>query len=290
MVQSIIIYGLLNGGVFCLLAVGFSVIFGVARIFNMAHTAFYMIAAYIIYFLAQSIGLNIALSVGLAAIATTLLGLLFYVVFIDRIREHETAVMMVTVALALAIQEVFYLKFGGIYRGVPSFVSGSIEIAGVSVLWQQVLTLGIVALCLVGIWIFFGKTKVGTAIRASSQDREMASLLGIDVSRICLIAMGVSVFLAAISGAVVAPLVSVEPAMWMAPLVTILAIVVLGGLGTIWGTVAGAFILAFVQSAVVFLVPSGSFLKEAVALVVMVLVLLVKPEGLFGTVFEEERL
>lgn len=290
MVQSIIIYGLLNGGVFCLLAVGFSVIFGVARIFNMAHTAFYMIAAYIIYILVQPIGLNIALSVGLAAIATTLLGLLFYVVFIDRIREHETAVMMVTVALALAIQEVFYLKFGGIYRGVPSFVSGSIEIAGVSVLWQQVLTLGIVALCLVGIWIFFGKTKVGTAIRASSQDREMASLLGIDVSRICLIAMGVSVFLAAISGAVVAPLVSVEPAMWMAPLVTILAIVVLGGLGTIWGTVAGAFILAFVQSAVVFLVPSGSFLKEAVALVVMVLVLLVKPEGLFGTVFEEERL
>ncbi|MDO9333045.1 MAG: hypothetical protein Q7T57_00775, partial [Dehalococcoidales bacterium] len=116
------------------------------------------------------------------------------------------------------------------------------------------------------------------------------NLMGINVSRILLITMTIASALAAIAGVVVAPTLVLEPYMWTHPLVMIMAIVVLGGLGSVKGSLIGAFIIGFVETAVVFLLPSGSFLKGAIALIVMVVILLVRPEGLFGVVFEEERL
>ena len=95
--------------------------------------------------------------------------------------------------------------------------------------------------------------------------------------------------LAAIAGVVVAPLFVVDPLMWLDPLITVLAIVVLGGLGSLKGSVIGALIIGYVETSTVFLLPAGSFLKSAVALSIMVLVLVVRPEGLFGIAFEEER-
>ena len=101
--------------------------------------------------------------------------------------------------------------------------------------------------------------------------------------------VAISVALAAVAGVVVAPVYVVDPFMWLAPLVTMLAIVVLGGLGSLKGSLIGAFIIGYVEAITVFAVPSGSYLKGAVALSIMVLVLLIRPEGLFGVVFEEER-
>jgi branched-chain amino acid transport system permease protein len=104
-----------------------------------------------------------------------------------------------------------------------------------------------------------------------------------------MLTVGISVALAAIAGVVVAPVFVVDPLMWLSPLVTMLAIVVLGGLGSIKGSLIGAFIIGYVEAITVFVVPSGAFLKGAVALSIMVIVLLIRPEGLFGVVFEEER-
>jgi len=114
--------------------------------------------------------------------------------------------------------------------------------------------------------------------------------MGIDVSRILLLTMGIAVALSAVAGIVVAPTLVLEPRMWMHPLVMVMAIVVLGGLGSVKGSFVGAFILGFVEVLVVFLIPAGAFLKGAIALLVMVVILLVRPEGLFGVAFEEERL
>jgi len=106
---------------------------------------------------------------------------------------------------------------------------------------------------------------------------------------VAMITMGVSVGLAALSGAVVVPLAIVNPFMWMHPLIMMMAVVVLGGLGSIKGSFLGAYILGFAESLVVFLIPMGSYLKGSVALSIMILVLLIRPEGLFGVTFEEER-
>lgn len=290
MVEAILIVGAVNTGAIALLAIGFSLIFGAARIINLAHTAFYMVTAYLIFTFIYQVGWNPLLAVVLSILCTTIIGLGVYYFLIDRIREHENTVLMITVAIAIAFQQILCVIFRATYRGIPSFISGYSELFGVRILNQYLLTFFIAAIVLLAVWAFLSRTKMGINIRATSQDREIASLMGINVGRVCLITMGVSVALAAVAGAIMAPLYSVEPGMWMDPLITIIAAVVLGGLGSLKGSLAGAAILAYSQTIVATVFPEGSFLKTAVALAIMVIVLMTRPEGLFGVVFEEERL
>jgi len=287
---KIIVNGLVSGGVYAVLAVGFSLVFGVARILNMAHTAFYMIAAFFIFVCTVMSGFPLLLSVALAIFLVSVVGILCHKLFFDRIKEHTIPVMLVSVGLAILFQELLVMGFGGTYRAIPPLVAGFVEIAGVRVPWQHLLALGTSIVILIGLWLLLSKSRLGKAIRAVANDREIANVMGIDVGWVCTITVGISAGLAAIAGAIVAPIVMVHPLMWMQPLVITLAAVVLGGLGSIRGSVIGAFILGFAETATVFLMPMGSFLKGAVALGIMIVVLLIRPDGLFGVIFEEERL
>ena len=289
MILDITISGLINGSVYALLAIGFSLIFGVARIVNIAHTAFYMLAAYFIYFGTHRLGLNPALCMLVAIVLVTLIGLISYRLFIDPIREHEAAVLIATIALALVFQEIMLIIFKGDFLGVPSLVEGYLVIFGVKVAYQQLLTFGVALLVLAAVWALLLKTRLGLAIRSTADDREVANLMGMNESKVAMMTMGVSVGLAAFSGAVIAPLTIVNPFMWMHPLIMMMAVVVLGGLGSLKGSFIGAYVLGFAESLVVFLIPMGAYLKDSVALSIMILVLLIRPEGLFGIAFEEER-
>ncbi len=288
MFQDILVTGLVSGGVYALLAIGFSLIFGVARIVNIAHTAFYMLAAYAFYALLVKLGVHFVLGAVLAVAGVTALSLVCYKLIIEPLREHESAVLIATIALALIMQELMLFGFGGHYLGIPSTLDGSLKVAGVSVAYQRLLVMGVAALMLVATWYVLYRTRFGLAIRATANDIEVASLMGMNVHRIALATIAFSVLLAAIAGVVVAPVYVVDPFMWLGPLVTMLAIVVLGGLGSIKGSFIGAFIIGFVEAITVFALPAGSFLKGAVALSIMVLVLLLRPEGLYGVAFEEE--
>jgi branched-chain amino acid transport system permease protein len=289
MILDIFVSGLINGSVYALLAIGFSLIFGVARIVNIAHTAFYMLAAYFIYLLTSRLGIHPLWAMPAAIIIVTLLGLSTYKLFIDPIREHEAAVLIATIALAMAFQEVMLLLFSGDYLSVASLIPGFMRVMGVKVAYQQMLTFFSALLVLLAVWALLKKTRLGLAIRATANDKEVANLMGMNESRVAMITMGVSVALAAFTGAVVVPLTVLNPHMWMHPLIMMMAVVVLGGLGSIKGSFFGAYILAFAESMVVFLIPMGAYLKGSVALSIMILVLLIRPEGLFGVAFEEER-
>jgi branched-chain amino acid transport system permease protein len=289
MAQDIIINGLINGSIYALLAIGFSLIFGVARIVNIAHTAFYMLAAYLIYVGLHHLGIPAIVSILLSILGVTFLGLVCYKLFINPIREHEAAVLIATIALAMVIQEVLLISFGGHYLGVPPLLTGYATILGVKVTLQHLLALGVVLMVLVGVWMLLKYTRLGLAIRSTAQDREIANLMGMNVARVAMMTMAVSVMLAAIGGAIVVPLFVLDPHMWMHPLIMVLAVVVLGGLGSIKGSFVGAYILGFAEALVVFLIPMGAFLKGSVALSIMIVVLLFRPEGLFGIAFEEER-
>jgi branched-chain amino acid transport system permease protein len=289
MILDIITSGLINGSVYALLAIGFSLIFGAARIVNLAHTAFYMVASYCIYYTTHKMGIHPVIAMVVAIILVTFIGLVFYRFFIDPIREHEAAVLIATIAMAMAMQEVILLIFTGDFLSVPALVKGYLKIIGVKIAYQQLLTIGVALLVLVGVWAVLMKTRLGLAIRATAQDREVANLMGMNESQVAMVTMGVSVGLAAFAGAVVVPLTVVNPHMWMHPLIFMLAVVVLGGLGSLKGSFIGAYILGFAESLVVFLLPMGAFLKGSVALSIMILVLLIRPEGLFGVAFEEER-
>jgi branched-chain amino acid transport system permease protein len=290
MVEAILINGLVTGGVYAILAVGFSLVFGAAKIMNMAHTAFYMIAAFFILIATTMLNLSLLLAIVLSIALTGIVGIIYYKLCLDRIKEHVVAVMIISTAVAVLFQEVLLIRFGGHFRGIDPFIRGFVEIAGIRATYQQMIAIVASLVALGAIWLLLSRTRVGNAIRAVAEDREIANVMGIDVSRICVITIGISTVLAAVAGAVVAPIFMVHPLMWMHPLTIILAAVVLGGLGSIKGSILGAFILGFAETAVVFLVPAGAFLRGAVGLGAMVVILLLRPEGLFGIVFEEERL
>ena len=289
MLQDIFITGLVNGGVYALLAIGFSLIFGVARIVNIAHTAFYMLAAYAFYTLLVRFGMGFALAGVISVAAVVGVSVLCYKLVIEPVREHEAAVLIATIALALIFQELMLLAYGGHFLGIPSTLEGVATFMGVSIPYQRLLILVVAAVMLGGTWFTLYRTRLGLAIRATANDLEVANLMGMNVHRVAMATVAISVALAAIAGVVVAPVFVVDPFMWLSPLVTMLAIVVLGGLGSLKGSLIGAFVIGYVEAITVFTLPAGAFLKGAVALTIMVAVLLVRPEGLFGVAFEEER-
>ena len=289
MLQDILVTGLVNGGVYALLAIGFSLIFGVARIVNIAHTAFYMLAAYCFYTLLVKGGLGFVPAGAIAVVAVTAFSVLCYRLVIEPVREHESAVLIATIALALIFQELMLFSFGGNYLGIPSTIEGGIRLLGVSIPYQRLLILGVAALMLAAVWFLLYRTRLGLAVRATANDLEVATLMGMNVNRVAMATVAISVALASVAGVVVAPVFVVDPFMWLSPLVTMLAIVVLGGLGSLKGSLIGALIIGYVEAITVFAVPAGAYLKGAVALFIMVIVLLARPEGLFGVAFEEER-
>ena len=289
MLQDILVTGLVNGGVYALLAIGFSLIFGVARIVNIAHTAFYMLAAYCFYTLLTRFGFGFAVAGVGSVLGVMLISLICYRLVIEPVREHEAAVLIATIALGLIFQELMLVSYGGHFLGVPSTIDGVVRVLGVSIPYQRLLILVVAAIMLLATWMFLYHTRTGLAIRATANDLEVANLMGMNVHRVAMVTVGFSVGLAAIAGVVATPVTSVHPHMWLDPLVTMLAIVVLGGLGSLKGSVIGALIIAYVEAITVFTLPEGAHLKGVAALGIMVAVLLARPEGLFGVAFEEER-
>jgi branched-chain amino acid transport system permease protein len=289
LLQDILVTGLVNGGVYALLAIGFSLIFGVARIVNIAHTAFYMLAAYCFYTLLTKTGLGFVLSGLIAVSAVTVFSVICYRLVIEPVREHEAAVLIATIALALIFQELMLYTFGGHFLGIPSTLEGGMRFLGVSIPYQRLLILVVAGVMLAAVWFILYRTRLGLAIRATANDLEVANLMGMNVNRVAMATVAISVALASVAGVVVAPVFVVDPFMWLGPLVTMLAIVVLGGLGSLKGSLIGALIIGYVEAITVFAVPAGAYLKGAVALMIMVAVLLARPEGLFGVAFEEER-
>jgi len=281
---------LVTGGVYALLATGFSLIFGNARVINLAHTGFFMLAAYLLWYFMRQLGLDTVWAIVITVPAVTLVGILAFRFLINPIREHLAAVLLMTVALAMAFEELMTNLFTSHYHLLPNLIPGYTEIFGVRVINQYLLTLGIVVVVIVIVWLILAKTKLGIALRATAQDAEIANLMGISVPRTLMITMGIATALAAVAAVVVAPLWTIYPGMWTQPLVMVMVVVVLGGLGSVKGSIIGAFIIAFVEQSVITLMPSYTYLSTVFAILAMVIVLIVRPGGLFGVLFEEERL
>ncbi len=288
--MQVLISGIMIGSVYAVLALGFSLIWGAARIINLAYTSFYMLAAYFFYVGISLLGLNIFIAVPLSIVIATLIGVSTYKFCLERIRAHDVVVILISIALAFFFEECILSIFGHQFHRVPPFISGYRELFGVRVLNQYFVAFGFSVTLILGLWIFLSRSRIGIAIRATSQDKEIVNLMGISEKRVSIIAMIIGTGFVTISSVVVAPIYVVEPSMWMHPIIMILAIVVLGGLGSLKGSFIAAYILAFSEVAVVNWLPMGAFIKSAVALLVMIIVLAIRPEGLFGVVFEEERL
>jgi branched-chain amino acid transport system permease protein len=278
---EILVYGAVQSGVYAMLALGFSLIFGVAGVVNLAHTAFYMAGAYLIYTCVSLLGMGLPAALVCSVIVVGLFGLAVQRFAIRPLIESEYSVMMITVAIAFLVQEAVTVIFGPADRNVKGFIDQKLEVFGVvDIDSQRMLTLGVATVLIVALWFFINKTKQGKAVIAVAQDREGALFVGIDPWKIYLRVMFISAVLAGIAGAFIAPTLGARPHMWEHPLVKCFAIVILGGLGSIEGTILAAIILGFCEVVVSFLI--SSYLGELVALIMILGVLMVKPAGLMG--------
>ena len=172
MLTNILITTLVNAAAYAMLAVGFSLIFGVGRIINLAHTAYYMLAGFAIFALTGMAGFSAAPAILLSIAAITIIAVLCYKTLIDPMREHETTVLIITIALALVFQELMFKFFGGQFRSVPSLAKGFFVILGVQVTRQHALTCAVLAVILGAVWLLLQKTRLGLAIRATAQDKD----------------------------------------------------------------------------------------------------------------------
>jgi len=289
-IASILILTLVNGSVYALLAAGMSLIFGVGRMINLAHTAFFVLAGYFMYYFMRTLSWGAIPSIVVTVVGVAIVGVLVYRFLLDRVRQHQQAVLLITVALAMAIQEILLAIFGEFYRSSPTLIPGITEILGNRVENQYIFIVGVAAVVLIFLWLLLSKTKLGTAIRATANDAEVASLMGINVSRTLMITMGLATGLAAVAAVLVGSIWIIYPMIWMQPLTVILVIVVLGGLGSIKGSFIGAYLIALVEVLAIQFMPQGAFLAMPLMLLVLVIVLVVRPGGLFGIILEEERL
>jgi len=280
MLVDIVIFGTIWGAIYTILALGFTIIFGVARVLNLAYGAMYLVASYLIYTLVTRFGLAAVPAWLLAVAATALAGMLLYRVFIFPLRETLGRVLIVTAGIAIFLQEVAVLLYSTEPRYVPTVLPGSLEILGVRVTHQQLLTLAVAVALVALLHLFLTRTRYGRELRAVAQDTEMASLMGVPVERTYLVAMGLSTGLAAAAGALVAPFLTVNPEMGWSPLLVAFTIVVLGGLGSLWGTIAAAFIVAYAEMLTAYLISPQ--LRDAATFAIMIGTLVFRPHGLFG--------
>jgi branched-chain amino acid transport system permease protein len=189
----------------------------------------------------------------------------------------------------MAFQEILYIRFGSYYQTIDPLIPGTKLLWGIIVPNQYLLVIGAVAVVLIILWLLLSKTKLGIATRAVANDAEIANVLGINVPRTLLITMSIATALAAVAAVLIGPVWLLYPPLWSITLTTVLVIVVLGGLGSIKGSIIGAYIIALVEQVVLAANISPNLVTTFI-LLAMIIVLVVRPGGLFGIILEEERL
>jgi branched-chain amino acid transport system permease protein len=277
---EILIYGAVTSAIYALLAVGFTLIFGVARILNLAHGSFYALGAYGTYVLTSIAGLPLWSAALIAIAFVAVFGMVVEKVLIRPLRHSQLGVLMISLAVALIVEQALFLVFGSEYRNVPSFVDTKINLGGVDVAGQRLLTLAVAAVAIGALYLFIQFTRLGSAILAISQDPEAAKYMGIPSDKIFSLVMAISAALAAMAGVMAGPFLSVQPSMHLLPIVKAFAIVVVGGLGSIPGSIAAAFLLGYAETCVAYLI-SGSW-TEIVSVLATLLMLVFRPAGIFG--------
>jgi len=277
-IAEVIIFGTIEASVYALLALGFSLVYGVGGILNLSHGLFYLLAGYIIFWTYKTIGIIFA--VILALIIIIIIGGLSYLLLIKPLQENHVAILIITFALGFFFEQFIKVFGDAIPHTVPSFFGGKITILGVPFPSQFFVILIGSFIVIVITGLFISKSKIGKSIRAISQDREAAMLMGINADRTLMYTVMISAVLAGIAAVLYVPASSIAPHMGWNVLSNSFAIVIFGGLGSLKGSVVSAFILGYSRSFVnYFIDPAFSAL---VPIVVIILVLLIRPRGLFG--------
>ena len=285
---QLVVSGILIGGVYGLMSIGLTLIFGVLRVVNFAQGEFIVLAMFGSFWMHHLWGIDPYLSALVLAPAIFVLGLLTERVVIQRIlRAPHAMQIFATFGLSVVLQNLALTLFGPDYRSVSTpYTSLSYTVGGVSIsataLFAFIAALAMAAL-LIG---FLNYTRDGRALRAMVQNRYAASLMGVNTSRLNRIAFGVGVACAAVAGCLLTPMYYTFPTVGVDLIIIAFVVVVLGGMGSVAGALVGGFIIGITQTLTGFFVSVE--LKDVIALLLFILILLVRPQGLFGRAGAEE--
>ena len=267
--------GLASGLILCLFALGLSLAFGVLHIVNFAHGAFYMLGAYVVWFVFVRFGLPYGVAVLLSVILVGLVGIVCERYLFRNFRGNLRLGMVLAIALMLVMESGMVLLAGAEDQAIPSVFTGSVGLPGARLSVESIVAMAASAALLATVVFFVRWSKPGRALRAFSQDEEGAALQGIDGGRVCSLTMFIGCGLAALG-----PILTLNPYMGGQPLMLGFAVIVLGGMGSILGTFVGAIIVGMVQTLTAYALDPQ--LAYVIVFGMLILVLLIKPTGLFG--------
>jgi branched-chain amino acid transport system permease protein len=277
-----LLIGLINGSFYAILSLGLAVIFGLLNIINFTHGAQYMMGAFVAYFLLHWAGLGYWWALLIAPVVVGLFGIVLERTMMKWLYQLDHLYgLLLTFGLALIIQGLFRNQYGssGLPYSIPSQLTGGQNL-GFMVLpnyraWVVVFSL---VVCL-ATWYVIERTKLGSYLRAATENPALVQAFGINVPRMITLTYGFGVGLAALAGVLAAPIYQVNPLMGADLIIVVFAVVVIGGMGSIMGSIVTGFTLGVIEGLTKFFYPEAS---NTVIFVIMALVLLVKPAGLFG--------
>jgi len=272
--------GLLTGILYVLIALGLTLIYGILHIVNFAHGEIYMLGAMGVFYCYVVFKLPFAATLVVILLLSLLLGLGVERAFFRPLRGQWLQLVVASVGLSLIIQSLGWIAFGIQEKKVPSFFTGVVAFGGVRLPTERLIAAA-VGVVLVGLlYALVYRTKVGLAMRAIEEDEETARMLGIDADRVAALACAVGFALAALAGAFVAPIYSLNPGMGLEAILMSFLIIIVGGLGSITGTVLAGLLVGVLQSVGGVLL--GAEAAYGLVFIVMIVVLVVRPAGLLG--------
>lgn len=282
-----LVFGILLGALYGLAAVGIAMVFGVTKFLNVAHGELLMFGGYACFWLFKLLGLDPFVSLPLTIAFLVMIGFILYrLLFVRMVKlteeEKVKNTMLIGFGLTLILQNVALLLWTADDRGITTAYSGAaFSLMGIRFPYVRVAGLVISLVCLFALQQFLKKTYTGKAIRATVEDWEAASLVGIDIHKVYLIAFLIGTALAGVAGALVSVSYSVDPSMGMHWTLKSLIVMVLGGVGNFMGTFVAGILLGATESATAFLI-SGNY-RQVVGLILFLLIMIFKPNGLFGS-------
>ncbi len=277
---QILIQGLLLSGLYALIAMGFMLIFSIGRTLNLAYGAYLMVGGYIYFWLSQQLGLPKIVGFAGAVLVGIIMGLLKHRLIVKTLKGNHVAVEISTLILAVVLQSGVVLVFGDSSKILLPIVPGVVSFAGVQVTYNILAATLISWVIIIALYLFIRQTHTGRAMQAVSMDQTGAAISGIDPDRINLITWGISGALGAAGGVFFASYTQLSPSMWVAPLIISVAVVIVGGIGSILGTLIVAHIVGFLE--VIVVAVFAPELRGIFTMLLIIGVLIMRPQGLFG--------
>ncbi len=276
---DILVLGFLISSLYALAAVGFTMIFGVAGVLNLAHGAFVMVGAYLAIWASSFMNWNIYAATLIAVAGMAVIAPIVYIVFVRPIIHRPVTVFLATLLLAFIIEQGMILLFSVSPRTLTPLVSGGFSLLGINITWNRLIASVVALVSIAALWLFVTRTRTGKAISALSMERVGAALVGINEYRIQLIVWGLSGALSAVAGVFLTSFLGMSPFGGRVPLVVSFSIVVLGGLGSIPGSLWAAYIIGYAETITTQFLPEARGLPS---LIILLAILALRPQGLFG--------